>query len=106
MLAELEHALGVTLFERLPRGVQPRYGEVLIRRAGAALAELSAAHQEVAELADGLSGRISLGTVMTPAIGLCPRRCSKLKQAHARVQVSITVDTSKALIQQLRGGSA
>ncbi|MFO1226384.1 LysR substrate-binding domain-containing protein [Roseateles sp.] len=105
LLAELEHALGVTLFERLPRGVQPtRYGEVLIRRAGAALAELSAAHQEVAELADGLSGRISLGTVMTPAIGLVPEAVLKLKQAHARVQVSITVDTSKALIQQLREG--
>ena len=54
LLAELEHALGVTLFERLPRGVQPtRYGEVLIRRAGAALAELSAAHQEVASWPTG-----------------------------------------------------
>jgi DNA-binding transcriptional LysR family regulator len=40
LLGELEHALGVQLFERLSRGVAPTwYGKVLIRRAGAALAE-------------------------------------------------------------------
>jgi DNA-binding transcriptional LysR family regulator len=39
LIGELEHALGVPLFERLPRGVVPTwYGQVLIRRAGAASA--------------------------------------------------------------------
>ena len=58
LLGELEHVLGVPLFERLPRGVVPtHYGEVLVRRAGAALAEMDAAHQEIMELLSGLSGR-------------------------------------------------
>jgi DNA-binding transcriptional LysR family regulator len=105
LLAELEHALGVLLFERLPRGVQAtRYGEVMVRRAGAALAEMDAAHQEVMVLQSGLSGRVEVGTVMTPATGLLPEAIKRLKQTHAGVQVSVTVDTSKLLIQQLRAG--
>jgi DNA-binding transcriptional LysR family regulator len=105
LLGELEHALGVLLFERLPRGVQPtRYGEVLIRRAGAALAEMDAAHQEVMELLSGLSGRVAVGAVMTPSTGLLPEALQLLKKTHAGVQVAITVDTSKLLIQRLREG--
>jgi DNA-binding transcriptional LysR family regulator len=105
LLAELEHALGVPLFERLPRGVQAtRYGEVMVRRAGAALAEMDSAHQEVMELQSGLSGRVSVGTVMTPSTGLLPEAIQLLKQNHSRVQVSISVDNSKPLIQRLRAG--
>jgi DNA-binding transcriptional LysR family regulator len=64
-LAELEYALGVQLFVRKPRGVEPtRYGEVLIRRAEAALAQLDAAHREVMEL---LSLQSAAGTVAVAA---------------------------------------
>jgi DNA-binding transcriptional LysR family regulator len=105
LLGELEHALGVPLFERLPRGVQAtRYGEVMIRRAGAALAELDAAHQEVMELQSGLSGRVAVGSVLTPSTGLLPEAIQRLKKNHERVQVAVTVDTSKVLIQRLRAG--
>ena len=105
LLAELEHALGVQLFERLPRGVAPTwYGQVLIRRAGAALAEMDAAHQEVMELLSGLRGRVDVGCVLTPAAGLVPEAVNLLKSRQPRVLVSITVDTSKLLVQRLRAG--
>lgn len=105
LLAELEHALGVPLFERLPRGVLPTaFGEVLIRRAGAALAEMDAAHQEVMELLSGLSGRVAVGTVLTPSTGLLPDALHLLRHSHPKVQVTVTVDTSKLLIQRLREG--
>jgi DNA-binding transcriptional LysR family regulator len=105
LLAELEHALGVQLFERLPRGVAPTlYGDVMIRRAGAALAEMDAAHQEVMELLSGLSGRVAVGTVMTPSTSLLPEAVKRLKQNYPRVHVAITVDTSKPMIQRLRAG--
>ncbi len=105
LLGELEHALGVQLFERLPRGVAPTwYGAILIRRAGAALAEMDAAHQEVMELLSGLRGRVDVGTVLTPSTSLVPEAVNLLKARHARVHVSITVDTSKILVQRLRGG--
>lgn len=105
LLADLEHALGVKLFERLPRGVAPTwYGEVMIRRAGAALAELDAAHQEVMELLSGMSGRVSVGSVLTPSVTLLPRAVVALKAQQPRVHVAITVDTSKPLTRQLQGG--
>ncbi len=105
LLGELEHVLGVQLFDRLPRGVAPTwYGAVLIRRAGAALAEMDAAHQEVMELLSGLRGRVDVGSVLTPSTVLVPEAVNLLKTRHARVHVSITVDTSKLLIEHLRGG--
>lgn len=105
LLSDLEHALGVKLFERLPRGVAPTwYGEVMIRRAGAALAELDAGHQEVMELLSGLSGRVSVGAVLTPSTTLLPAAITQLKASQPRVHVAVSVDTSKILIQQLQNG--
>ncbi len=105
LLADLEHALGVKLFDRLPRGVAPTwYGEVMIRRAGAALAELDAGHQEVMELLSGLSGRVAVGSVLTPSTTLLPAAVVMLKARQPRVHVAITVDTSKLMTQQLRSG--
>jgi DNA-binding transcriptional LysR family regulator len=106
LLAELEYALGVPLFERMVRGIAPTwYGEVMIRRAGAALSEMDAGHQEVMELLSGLSGRVSVGTVMAPSASLVPEAITLVKSRHKRLQVSITVDTSKVLLQQLRSGA-
>lgn len=105
LLADLEHALGVKLFERLPRGVAPTwYGEVMIRRAGAALAELDAGHQEVMELLSGLSGRVAVGAVLTPSTTLLPAAITALKARQPRVHVAVSVDTSKILIQHLQNG--
>jgi DNA-binding transcriptional LysR family regulator len=105
LLGELEHALGVPLFERLPRGVEPTwYGKVLIRRAGAALAEIDAAHQEVMELISGLRGNVAIGSILTPSATLVPPAVTLLKKRHAGVNVSIEVDSSKALVQCLRSG--
>lgn len=105
LLGELEHALGATLFERLPRGVEPtRYGKVLIRRAGAALAEMDAAYQEVSEMMSGLRGRVALGAILTPSTTLVPAAVTLLKARHARLNVSIEVDGSKRLIERLRAG--
>ncbi|MFL6656446.1 MAG: LysR substrate-binding domain-containing protein [Massilia sp.] len=105
LLGELEHALGVLLFDRLPRGVAPTwYGQIMIRRAGAALAEMDAAHQEVMELLSGLRGRVDVGSVLTPSASLVPEAVNLLKARQPRVLVSITVETSKILVQRLRAG--
>lgn len=48
LLAQLEQSMGVPLFKRLPRGVQPTcYGSILIRRSAAALAQIAAGLQEL-----------------------------------------------------------
>lgn len=105
LIGELEHALGVTLFERLPRGVVPTwYGKVLIRRAGAALAEMDAAHQEIMQGLAGVGGRVALGSVLTPSVSLVPHAVRLVKERAPQVQIVVTVDTSKALVEQLAAG--
>jgi len=105
LISELEDFLGVALFERQPRGVVPTcYGEILIRRSGSALAEMDAAHQEIKELISGLSGRITIGTVLSPSISLLPEAVQLVKGTHSRIQISIDVDGSKSLIKRLRAG--
>ncbi len=105
LLTELEHLLGTPLFERLPRGVTPTpYGEIMIRRARAALAEMNLAHQEVMTLLSGLSGRVAVGTVLTPATGLLPAAVLRLKSQYPKLHVAIEVDTSKSLLARLRSG--
>ncbi|MGZ3181399.1 MAG: LysR substrate-binding domain-containing protein [Telluria sp.] len=105
LIGELEHALGVPLFERLPRGVVPTwYGKVLIRRAGAALAEMDAAHQEVMQGLAGVGGRASVGSVLTPSTALVPRAVQMVKALNPRIQVMVSVDTSKVLVERLRAG--
>lgn len=105
LIGELEHALGVSLFERLPRGVVPTwYGQVLIRRAGAALAEMDAAHQEIMKGQAGFGGRVAVGSVRAPAATLLPQAVKLLKERNPRVQVAVSSDTSQAMIEQLRAG--
>ncbi|THC45261.1 LysR substrate-binding domain-containing protein [Massilia sp. Mn16-1_5] len=105
LIGELEHALGVTLFERLPRGVVPTwYGEVLIRRAGAALAEMDAAHQEIMIGVAGIGGRVCIGSVLGPAASLVPQAIKLLKERSPRTQVAVSVDTSRTMVEQLRSG--
>jgi len=105
LIGELEHALGVPLFERLPRGVAPTwYGKVLIRRASAALAEMDAAHQEIVQGQAGFGGRVCIGSVLSPASSLVPRALQLLKERNPRIQVAVSVDGSNTMVEQLRAG--
>ena len=80
LLAELEDSLGVALFVRHARGVEPTsYGEVLLRHARNALSELHEAQEEIANLKSGSTGHASIGTVVTSATSLVPMAVAELK---------------------------
>jgi molybdate transport repressor ModE-like protein len=105
LLAELEQVLGIPLFERSRHGVVPTwYGEVLIRRAGASLAEMDAAYQELMTHKHGQHQHVSIGAVLTPSTTLVPRAVSLLKSRFSDIDVTIAVDNSKKLIEDLCGG--
>ena len=76
-LKDLEDMLEVKLFERHSRGMEPTlYGETMIRHARMALTSLSAAHDDIVALKNGLSGQVEVGVIMTPAMSLLPHaRC-------------------------------
>jgi DNA-binding transcriptional LysR family regulator len=106
LLAELEATLGVALFTRHARGVEPTpYGALLVRHARNALTELAQAQEEIAALRSGLAGAVAMGTVITSATDLVPRAVARLKQRFPRIVVSIDVDFSEHLIDRLLDGS-
>ena len=49
------------------------YGETMIRHARMALSSLAAAHDgDIVALKHGISGRVEVGAVLTPAVSLLP----------------------------------
>ncbi|MBN8260691.1 MAG: LysR family transcriptional regulator [Xanthomonadales bacterium] len=105
LLAEMEHLLGVPLFERHARGVEPTwYGQVLIRRARAALSEIGRAHDEIAALASGLMGQAAVGTVVNPGTTLVPQAIAELKRDFPDILVKVEMDYSRPLVARLLDG--
>jgi len=102
LLSELEESLGVQLFRRLPRGVEPTsYGEVMMRHARSALAEMDRAQEEIAALRSGLTGEVAIGAVVNPGMNVVPAAVVSLKERHPRVRVSIEIDNSDVLVGRL-----
>lgn len=105
LLAEMEDLLGVPLFERHARGVEPTwYGQVLIRRARSALSEIGRAQDEIAALRSGRTGQASIGTVVTPGTTLVPQAVAALKRDFPDIRVRIDMDYSRPLVARLLDG--
>jgi DNA-binding transcriptional LysR family regulator len=105
LLQQLEQRLGVQLFERLPRGMQPTaFGEVMIRYARGALHEFEYAEAQLAELARGATGMVRIGTVMGPVPTLLTRGVLAFKAAHPKMRIALDVGTSDELLPALIRG--
>ena len=105
LLAELEDAFGVKLFERHARGVEPtRYGAIMVRHARAALSEISRAHDEILTLRSGLDGQAAIGTVTNPGTNLVPMALAAFKERSPLVRVTVELDFSKPLVERLLDG--
>ena len=105
LLAEMEDLLGVPLFERHARGVEPTwYGQVLIRRARAALSEIGRAQDEIAALRSGLTGQAAIGTVVNPGTNLVPQAVAALKRDFPDILIRIEMDYSRPLVAKLLDG--
>lgn len=104
-LHELEDILGVTLYERGPRGTVPTlYGAAFTEHARAVLAQLAQAERHVAELAGGERGTVAVGTHLAGSNLLLPRAVAALKAEHPRVTVIIREGTPEALLADLDAG--
>jgi len=105
MVQDLEQALGLKLFERSPRGMAPtQYGEAMIRHAGAVLADLDSAREELAALAEGSQGRIAVGTLMSTSTLLLPRAIARAKAGAPRLQLVLQEGTHEQLLAALLKG--
>ncbi len=105
LLKDLEDALGVPLFDRLPRGMRPNwYGETMIRHARMALSSLNQAHDELEAAKNGQFGQVSVGAITAPAMALLPPTVSLVKRDHPNLQIALQVETSDVLIERLNQG--
>jgi DNA-binding transcriptional LysR family regulator len=104
-LAELERGVGLTLFERSSRGVEPTaYGACLIRHARTVLADLAQARDELRDLMLGSSGKASVGALPAAAPALLPRGLALLKKRSPGTTIFIREGTMDTLLPELRTG--
>jgi DNA-binding transcriptional LysR family regulator len=100
-----EQALGVELFERLPRGVRPTArGDVLIRHAKSILERIDSAMLELEELDEPLTDRLVLGAFPTALAALVPRTLAQVRTDHPALTVRISEGGTEAQLRRLRAG--
>lgn len=105
-LQEAEATIGAPLFDRTNRGVLPTaMGEVLIAHAQVILAQIRHAEQELADLRDGSSGTVVVGTLLAASALLLPRAIARVKAARPNLIVRIVEGTNDTLMPQLRNGT-
>ena len=105
LLRQIERSLGVKLFERHARGMEPTgYGEILIRHARLAVSALGLAREEIAALKSGLSGKTAIGAIVNPGTTLVPAAIRVMKQRYPGVLVSVELDPSRQLVERLLQG--
>jgi DNA-binding transcriptional LysR family regulator len=99
----LERELGVQLFRRKPRGMEPtRAGEELVAEARAILARVEQATAATKRIARGEAGRLGLGFTSSASFHpLVPRAIRAFREAHPLVSLSLdesgTVELAAAL---------
>ncbi len=105
LLKDLEDALDVPLFDRLPRGMSPTwYGEAMIRHARMALASLSEAREEVEALKAGRFGTASVGSITTAGLSLLPEAIASVKREYPSMRIGMQIETSDVLLERLAQG--
>jgi DNA-binding transcriptional LysR family regulator len=89
-IAEMEHTLGVPIFDRSPKGVEPtQYGRALLKRGIAAFDELTQAVKDIDFLADPAAGELWIGTSPGLAEGIVLAVIDRLSRQYPRVVVHI-----------------
>jgi len=103
MLKDIEVLLGVPLFERMARGMRPtEYGATMIRHIRMALEHLVHGEEAIATLRAGLSGHVSIGTIVTPALTIIPRAILRAKEEAPNLSIGVEVGTSNDLVVKLK----
>jgi DNA-binding transcriptional LysR family regulator len=104
-LQELEDILGVPLFERTARGLDPTiFGEAFTLHARDVLAQLRQAGTHIADLAEGGRGSVTIGTHLFGSNMLLPRAVCTFKAEHPASTVLIHHATPDELHVELLAG--
>ena len=90
-MALLEQEAGVPLLERHSRGVRlTAAGTALLRHAGAAVAHMEAAREELDALAGRRAGRLALAAFGSAWSDLVPRAVAAFQRGHPEVELTLS----------------
>jgi DNA-binding transcriptional LysR family regulator len=103
-ISELEQTLGVSLFDRSSRGVEPTpYGRALLEAAVNVFDEMRQGFKRIEFLADPTSGELAVGCPEIILAGVLPAITEHFLQQHPRVQLRVIhADTALMQFDQLR----
>ncbi|MCU0490683.1 MAG: LysR family transcriptional regulator [Chloroflexaceae bacterium] len=104
-ISQLEHELGVSLFDRVGRNVRlTESGEALLPHARAVLAQVEAARAEMAERVGLRRGRVSLGTTPTVGTKLLPKALAQFNQRYPGIELRLRESGVQTLLELLDTG--
>lgn len=104
-LRELESDSGIRLFNRTGNRIEfTPVGARLARRAGEILQQLTNVEVEIAALAQGLSGALSIGTVTTAAQILVPQAILRFLQLAPKARIKLVEGPADELFSLLEAG--
>jgi DNA-binding transcriptional LysR family regulator len=102
-IADLERTLGVRLFDRNARGVEPTaYGRALLDGGTAAFDDLRQAVKSIEFLADPTTGEVRIGCIPFLAASFVPAVVDRLCQRYPRIVFHLVTATVEALPHELR----
>jgi DNA-binding transcriptional LysR family regulator len=97
VIADLEHAYAVRLFDRSPQGVEPTiYGDALLKRSIAVFDELKQSGRDIQCLADPATGEVRVGCVQSLSVTILPQIMLRFSEQYPRVVTYIDDLTAPA----------
>lgn len=97
VVADLEHTLGVKLFDRSTRGVEPTpYARALLTRGRAAFDELRQGIRDIEYLADPTAGELTIGYTLSIADTVLPRIVERFSEQYPRVVMQANISPTPA----------
>jgi DNA-binding transcriptional LysR family regulator len=104
-IAALESEAGMALLERHPRGVTlTAAGQTLVGHAEGILAELEAAENALADIAELRGGRLRMGSFPTAGATLMATAIASFRASYPSVELTLAEDEPERIAPRLRAG--
>ena len=104
-IATLESETGMALLERHPRGVTlTAAGQTLVGHAEGILAELEAAENALADIAELRGGRLRMGSFATAGATLMAEAIASFRASYPAVELTLAEDEPERIAPRLRTG--
>jgi DNA-binding transcriptional LysR family regulator len=102
VIADLEHALGVRLLDRSPKGIEPTiYARALLKRSQVAFDELKQGIRDIEFLANPTVGELRIGCPESVSSSALPAIIQRLAERYPRIIPDVDAGPTDAMIRSL-----